>query len=194
MRNMPDAGDAHPPLEQLVGYVRGSLEASAHTRVERHLADCRPCANEIGDLVRLSGRKRSWFRPVPAGAMAAAAAALFLVVWINRPSTQEPAATREQPLAGIAAPAPLSPSGRAAAPVVFRWAAEGGLQYRVVLFDSLGSAIFDSVAPAGALSLPDSVRLVPGALYLWKVEAEVAPDRWVSSELVRFRPSGAAAP
>ncbi|MEO7477196.1 MAG: zf-HC2 domain-containing protein, partial [Gemmatimonadales bacterium] len=181
------------PLDQLVGYVRGSLEAAPHARVERHLADCRPCANEIGDLVRLSGRKRSWFRPVPAGAMAAAAA-LFLVVWINRPPSPDPAATREQPLAGIAAPVPLSPSGKAATPVVFSWAAEGGVLYRVVLFDSLGSALFDGAAPTRALSLPDSIRLVPGALYLWKVEAEVAPDRWVSSDLVRFRPAGAASP
>lgn len=190
-----EARDGHPPLDEMVGYVRRSLDRAGRERVERHLAACRLCANEIGDIVRLNRRKASWARTAPYAAVAAAAAALFLIVWTGRfPSSDTSAATREPPIASVAAPTPLAPAGSEAGRVVFRWAAAGGLRYRVVLFDSVGSALFEGTSGDTMLPLPDSIRLAPGDLYLWKVEAEVAPDRWVSSRLVQFRPSGEPPP
>jgi hypothetical protein len=64
-------------------------------------------------------------------------------------------------------------------------------EYRALLFDQGGQVIYevelaDTIAP-----LPDSVSLVPGRQYLWKVEARIDWDHWSSSELVRFSvPSG----
>jgi hypothetical protein len=34
--------------------------------------------------------------------------------------------------------------------------------------------------------VPDSVTLLPGQAYYWKVEADTGWDRWVSSRLVEF--------
>jgi len=42
--------------------------------------------------------------------------------------------------------------------------------------------------------VPDSVALASGRLYLWKVEAEVTPDHWTSSELTELRGLRARAP
>jgi anti-sigma factor RsiW len=191
MAEVPEATAGHPPVEEMVAYVRGRLDRSEHQRVEQHLAQCRLCANEIGDIVNLSEGRASRVRGVPLAAVAAAAAALFLVVWTGRSRLPDaPASTREEPTAGPAAPTPLSPSGSEPGRVVFRWVTTGGLRYRVVLFDSVGSALFENTTTDSMLALPDSLSVVPGGLYLWKVEVEVAPDRWVSSRVVEFRRSG----
>ena len=194
MMDVPEATDGHPPVEDMVAYVRGSLDRNGHQRVEQHLARCRLCANEVGDIVNLSPGRASRPRIVPLGAVAAAAA-LFLVVWAGRSRLlNAPATTREEPVAGVATPTPLSPSGSESGQVVFRWVTTGGLRYRVVLFDSVGSALFEGTSADSMLPLPDSVPLIRGGLYLWKIEAEVAPDRWVSSRLVEFRPSRTPSP
>ena len=91
-------------------------------------------------------------------------------------------------MTAAAAPVPLVPASTAGE-LTFRWSATSGAdRYRLVLFDSAGSALFEGESGDTMLVLPDSVRLAAGTLYLWKVEAETSFDRWVSSELVRFRP------
>ena len=37
---------------------------------------------------------------------------------------------------------------------------------------------------------PDSIALVPGASYLWKVDARTGFDRWAASELTEFSIAG----
>ena len=92
-------------------------------------------------------------------------------------------------MTAVAAPVPLAPAATDAGEVRFRWkAAAKADRYRVVLFDSAGSAMFEDESADTTLVLPDSVHLTPRALYFWKVEAETSFDKWVSSELVRFRP------
>ena len=73
----------HLRLDQVVQYARGGLEPAERERVEQHLAACDSCADEIGDVVRLSRREPSrtawrWYGPL------AAAAAVLLVVWTGR--------------------------------------------------------------------------------------------------------------
>jgi anti-sigma factor RsiW len=185
MTERQEAMDSHLQLEELAGYVRGRLDSAGHARVERHLADCASCRSEVGDVVHLSRRTaaRPWRPLVPA---AAAAAILLALVWTGR--SDRPAETREQPVAAVQAPTPLEPVGAATGGVEFRWKPAGGPRFRVVLFDSTGSALFEQTTTDAKLGLPDSIALFPGRLYLWKVEVETGVDRWLSSDLVPFRP------
>lgn len=59
--------------------------------------------------------------------------------------------------------------------------------YQVTLYDAAGNVVWETETPEIQAALPDSIRLESGALYLWQVAARVGWDRWVNSELVRFR-------
>jgi len=105
----------HPHLEQLEGYVQGTLDAAARARLETHLEVCTVCRNEVRDLARfltleeddelmseagwsraeLSGEQGwqqrhqpSWWRQSWVPAVAAAAAAVLLLL-VNVPWSLE---------------------------------------------------------------------------------------------------------
>jgi anti-sigma factor RsiW len=182
--------EEHLRLEQLVDYVRGALAPEDHAMAVRHLSSCTRCAHEVGDIVRLTRpvtRRDQWRRY---GSVAGLAAALLLLVWTGRGTeTDQASPTRDETVTAAAAPVPLEPTTTDAGKVRFRWSPTSKVErYRLVLFDSIGSAMFESESSDTMLVLPDSVRLARGTLYLWKVEAETSFDKWVSSELVRFRP------
>ena len=182
--------EAHLQLDQVVRYVRGSLESEEHARVVRHLSTCTRCSQEVGDVVHLTRptvRRERWRRY---GSIAGLAAALFLAVWTGRNTAPEHASpTRDETITGASAPVLLAPTTTAAGEVRFRWSPTPKAdRYRIVLFDSAGTAMFEGESGDTTIALPDSVRLAAGQLYLWKVEAETSFDKWVSSELVRFRP------
>jgi anti-sigma factor RsiW len=196
MTKPAETAEEHLQLDHVVGYVRGTLDSAEHARVQRHLSVCVECAREVGDVVRLSRPAARWERWRRYGPAAALAAALLLVVWTARTTGRDQGSlTRDEALTGAAAPRPLTPTVSGPGEVIFRWSPTSKAdQYRLVVFDSTGSTIFEGEGAETTLGLPDSVRLAPGALYLWKVEAQTSWDRWVSSELVRFRPAGSARP
>jgi hypothetical protein len=187
-----DPTGRHLELAAVARYVSRTLRPGEREEVERHLADCTVCAGEIGDLIRLRDRvrrPRQWIRLAPA---VAAAAVVLLIVWTGRPRLETPT-TRELPLTSVVAPTPLPVQPQH--PTVLRWSTvRGAIGYRVVLYDSLGQTLLETERPDTMLALPDSLDLVPGGLYLWKIEAEASPDRWTSSELARFRAVRAAGP
>lgn len=182
--------EEHLQLDQLVDYVRRALPTEEHALVVRHLSTCTRCSHEVGDVVRLTRattRREHWRRY---GSVAGLAAALALMVWTGRRTGPDPASpTRDETVTAAAAPVPLEPATTDAGDVRFRWSPSSKVErYRLVLFDSAGSAVFEGESGDTTLVLPDSVRLTRGTLYLWKVEAETSFEKWVSSELVRFRP------
>ena len=84
MTNPVRTAEEHLQLDQVIHYVRGSLDPEEHARVVRHLSTCTRCSHEVGDVVRLSrrpaGRERWW----QYGSAAGLAAALLLMVWTGR--------------------------------------------------------------------------------------------------------------
>jgi len=181
----------HLELAAVARYVSRTLRPGEREEVERHLADCTVCAGEIADLIRLRDRvrrPRQWIRMAPA----VAAAAVALIIWTGRPRP-ETTTTRELPLTSVVAPTPLPVQPQR--PTVLLWSTvRGAIAYRVVLYDSVGQTLLETERPDTMLALPDSLDLVAGGLYLWKVEAEASPDRWTSSELARFRAARTAGP
>jgi hypothetical protein len=63
---------------------------------------------------------------------------------------------------------------------------DGADRYRLTLFDSDGEVLWKSTTPDTVLDLPESVVLIPGSRYLWRLEARVGWDMWEASELIDF--------
>jgi hypothetical protein len=59
-------------------------------------------------------------------------------------------------------------------------------RYRLTLFDDTGRVIWDTQATDTSVSLPGGITLQAGGIYFWKVEAQTAWNRWVTSSLTRF--------
>jgi len=69
-----------------------------------------------------------------------------------------------------------------------RWSHVAGAdRYRVTVFDATGGVVYTAEASDTVVAFPDSVPLVPGAAYLWKVDARTGFDRWAASVLAEFR-------
>jgi len=62
----------------------------------------------------------------------------------------------------------------------------GADRYRVTLFDASGHVLYETQLAGTVAVLPDTVVLVAGRPYLWKVAARTGWDRWSPSELVEF--------
>ena len=185
--------------EMIAAAADGSLAPDGRAAVLRHLATCARCREAVASVARaladpavareLSGAPggRRWFRiAVPL----AAAAVLLLVLsspWAERspghrgPPAPPPATT----------PIPRSPVGTVAAVKDLRWSPVAGAdRYRVTVFDVTGGVVYASQSSDTVAALPDSILLVPGASYLWKVDARTGFDRWATSELAEFRVAG----
>jgi len=186
----------------LAEFVEGGLEADQRATCLAHLAVCGHCRRELSALVELladpavtaevgqGDTRRSRMTPrrrFIAGAGLFAAAAILLVVWPGG-GTNAGQGHRDPTITAGSTPAPVAPVGNVSEARTLEWAAVSGAdRYRVTIFDATGNVLFEIQVSETATALPDSITLAPGQLYLWKVEARTAPERWVSSDLIEFR-------
>jgi hypothetical protein len=188
----------------LAALADGSLDSSARAAALPHVAICPRCRGIVASVarsladphvtrehlaLRVRERRRVWLIGLPA-----AAAVTLLVIALPRWLNVLPGRHRGPP-ASAPQPVPLSPVGTVAAADTFRWSSHAGAdRYRLALFDVAGHVLYETQLADTDVALPDSVRLAPARLYLWKVEARTAPDRWSESDLVRFSIAPAPAP
>ena len=182
--------------DTVAALAEGTLAASVRPTVLPHLASCARCRTAVASVARAladpavvrevtpgAGWRRVTWVAVPA---LAAAAVLFLL--IRSPLRDDTRSWfREPAITAAPAPVPVSPQGVVATAAALRWSSVAGVdRYRVTVFDAASRVLYETdVADTTAL-LPDSVVLVPGASYLWKVEARSGWDRWSSSDLIEF--------
>lgn len=174
----------------------GSLAPDARAAVLPHVASCSRCREAVASVARVladpavarelavSRSGRRWYRiAVPL------AAAAVLLLLLSSPGDEGSRAHRGPPPPPPATtPVPRSPLGVVAAVHDLRWSAVAGAdRYRVTVFDATGGVVYAAEASDTAIAFPDSVTLVPGAAYLWKVDARTGFDRWATSELAEFR-------
>lgn len=87
----------------------------------------------------------------------------------------------------------MSPIGAVAGANVLQWTSLAGAdRYRVTLFEAGGRVVYETERADTAVTLPDSIGLVPGRSYVWMVEARIGFDRWSTSRLVEFSIVGGA--
>lgn len=166
-----------------------------------HLAVCGHCRHRLSSLVELLGdpgiaaelgrleRDGTRLRALsgPLGAVGLVAAVVLLAVALPRGSDRR-TPHRSPTITATATPAPSFPVGDVTAAAALRWAAVAGAErYRVTLFDSEGRVRYEAQTADTIAALPDSIGLIAGRSYLWKVEARTELERWASSELMEFR-------
>jgi hypothetical protein len=193
--------------ETIAALAEGTLDEATRTAVLPHVVSCARCRAAIAATARgladpgvarelagagaspRTGRWLAW-----TGSIAAAVALIILVT--PYPGTAPEMESHRAPVAaGSDIPAQLSPAGTVAEVERLQWSTVAGAgRYRVTLFEPGGRVLFETTPTDSFAVLPDSVSLSPGIQYLWKVEARIGPDRWVSSELATFRLSAGARP
>jgi hypothetical protein len=188
-------------------YLVGLLPESEVEALESHYLTCARCQSElrlaaairdvlpevretlsIADASRAAMTGRRFGRRARIGAVAAALAAVLAGVLLVRPSTIEGPGHREAVPETEIVPTVETPIGEVGGIREFRWAAVTSADlYDVTLYNAAGDVLWQVNSLPTRVALPDTVRLETGVLYLWQVSARVGWDRWVSSELVRFR-------
>jgi hypothetical protein len=178
----------HLTSGEVAAYLDKALAPSDRSRVEAHLVDCAECRNELVEvtqLLRTRPHRDRWVLPV--GTAAAAAAVLLLVMWPRQRTESSGPGYREPAVTTTVAPVAVAPSGAIATAAQLVWTAVPHAdRYRLTLFDSVGTVLWERETGDTAASLPDTLRLKSGASYFWKVAAQTGVNRWISSELVGF--------
>lgn len=179
-----------------------------------HLGACAQCRNQVVSVGRLLrnasvadevGRneaptalpvtRRRQFASAGTLAALAAAAVAFMFAGSGDRGRVTPTPTRvpetethrEQSVTTTAAPSPIAPLGSVAAADTFRWTSVPRAdRYRLTLFDTEGTVVWEAEGSDTAMAPPASIVHDPGAAFLWKVEARTGWDRWVASELFEF--------
>jgi hypothetical protein len=186
----PERGNVkHLESGEVAAYLDNALAPSDRSRIEAHAAECDECRAELieaASLLRTRPRVRRWY--VPAGAVAAVAAAMILVLW-SRPVSGPAGASgyREPVVTTSVAPSVVAPRGVTTSARALVWTAVPRADlYRLTLFDSSGRVVWETQTTDTTAPLPASIRLRAATRYLWKVEAQTGWNRWVASDLVEF--------
>lgn len=193
-------GDPGPDClspELLAELAEGSLDPERRSAAVRHLAECSHCLHAASSIARLledpgvaaadpiRRRRPAWI----AAAATAAAIAVTVAVAVGREVSRDrdSGSHRASVVTESDQPAPVSPLGTSGRPEALRWhPVPSADRYRVTLYDPEGGVLYETELSDTSASLPDTVRLAAGRLYLWKVDARTDWDRWTSSPLFRF--------
>ena len=176
----------HLSVEDVASHLDRVLPPAELIRVEQHLAECAECRAEliaVSRMLRTRPGTRRWY--VPVGLAAAAVAALLLI----KPSLAPPDPNyREPAVSTTPAPIGLAPHGpTAATPIRLLWTrVPHAERYRLTVFDSTGSVVWESQTAETSIVMPGSVRLQPRVPYFWQVEAQTSWNRWIKSAMVEF--------
>jgi hypothetical protein len=183
----------------IAALAEGSLADEVRASVLPHVASCPRCRGQVASVARAlvdpevarelpetRERDRRRYRlTVPL----AAAAVLLLLLWSPADDRSSHRGPPQPPPATV--PVPRSPVGAVAGVNDLRWSLVAGAdRYRVAVFDASGRVMYAAEVSDTIVLFPDSVALVPGTSYLWKVDARTGFDRWTGSDLVEFRLAG----
>ncbi len=173
----------HLTVDEVALHLDGRLTPPAQARADQHLAECPDCRAELvalsGVLRRDRGRRR-WLKPV---ATVAALAAAAIVLFIIMPGTPEPT-YREPAITTTPAPVGITPRGPTTGVPRLVWTrVPHADRYRLTLFDSTGSVLWESQTTDTSAALP---VLHPRSRYFWQVEAETGFHRSIKSDVMEF--------
>lgn len=179
---------AHLDPHDIAAYVDHATASELRDRVERHIAECRACRDEVLEVSALAARKRTLpgrARSVAAGI--AAAATIVVVAWPAQ-RTRDPAPVhREAPIAATVAPRPITPVGSTNEPTALVWSSVPNADgYVVRVFNARGDVVWERATSDTTAVAPDSAMRA-GLSYFWKVEARTGFGRSIASDLVEFQ-------
>jgi len=186
--------------DMIAAVADGSLAPELRTAVLPHVGSCARCRGAVASVARaladpavareLSASRRGG--RVYRIAVPLAAAAVLLLLLRSPAGDRLPVHRGPPPPPPATTPVPRSPVGTVSAVDALRWSPVAGAdRYRVTVFDATGGVVYAAEVSDTVVAFPDSVALVPGHSYLWKVDARTGFDRWATSQLAEFSIAGA---
>lgn len=183
-----DREDSHLDAHDIAAYVDNAAAPALRDRVERHIAECRICRDEVLEVSALASPTRAVSKPAWRIAAGIAAAAVIVVVtWPAQRSREFAIVHREAPIAATVAPRPIAPLGSTIETTTLLWSsvphADG---YVVRVFNARGDVVWERATSDTSAVAPDST-IRAGESYFWKVEARTGFGRSTASDLVEFQ-------
>jgi hypothetical protein len=182
----PTTSQAHLDPAEVAGYVGGTIAGDARRRVERHLADCEACAEEVAAIARLA-RPSAAPRWLPYAAVAAVLAGL-LVFGPRGDSRDSDDTLRDGgPAAAITVLAP--PDGAVLdGPATLVWrSVPRAVTYRVLVTGSDGDSLWAVHTSDTAVRVPPVPNVDTVTLRHWYVDALLADGSSLSSGMRSYR-------
>ena len=194
---MPVSATPHLSVDDAASYIDGTLADDARAAVERHLAECDTCREEVAASSRLvatlpapAARRWPWQLLLPL------AAGIVVAVMLVRPTSRTSIAPSQERSAPndasdgsritLVAPTP----GAAIAPDAprFSWhSIANSIGYRVVIKDASGAPVWSGDVADTVLVIPAELRLRTGESYVWRVDGQRADGTTASSAEASFR-------
>jgi anti-sigma factor RsiW len=179
-------GGDHVTDGEIAGYLDRSLSGPQRERVEDHMAVCPDCRQHLVETKELLEQVRRPRKLLIGGALAAAAAVVFVIA---RP---DPAAIHQRDLTrgdGATVPllayGPMGPVNRNG--LHFVWStAPGAESYRLSVTRANGAAVWSSSGTDTVATLPDSVTLRSSERYFWVADALLGDGTTRSTKLREF--------
>jgi hypothetical protein len=189
--------------DTIAAIADGALGAASRASALGHLAGCGCCRAAVASVARALGDpaierevtvaepkpgRQRWNRIVRV-VLPLAAAAMLLLVGRSRSPNDVPSESphRAPTITAIPAPSAAWPLGTVETAALLRWSGVlGADRYHVTLYDGAGRVLYESQTSDTVAPLPDSLQLLPGHPYLWRVEARTGWNRWSASPLAQF--------
>ncbi|MEO6058073.1 MAG: zf-HC2 domain-containing protein [Gemmatimonadales bacterium] len=178
----------HLLVDEVAGYVAGTLPPSVRQRVEEHLADCAECTAELVAVDRLRPPGPSRVRWIALGAAAAVAGIVLLgPSLIRRPPADGAPLRGTNPPATTNAVAPADGAElRGGADLIWH-AIPGATAYRVSVSRVDGDSVWAATTRDTTLGTDEALlRAGPGSYY-WYVDALLDDGRSVAGPAHEFR-------
>lgn len=178
----------HLDPHDVVGYIDGTLDPAARTRVEAHVSDCEECTGELAAVSRLRPTPR---RRIPWLGMGAAAAAVLAAVLVG-PRVGQRADDDAPPVRGdsaatmsVVAPADGATLGELPE---FAWRPmPGATTYRVSVTGADGDSIWAVTTRDTAVRPSESAVQPRSGVYYWYVDALLADGGSIAGTAHEFR-------
>jgi hypothetical protein len=190
---------SHLSSEEVAAYIDGAISGSDREQIESHLADCEECRRELVEVrtaLRQFRRTPDWRIIAPAAVAAAAVIALLaLPSLLSDPDSARDVrvrgpdeSVRREGVPLIAVVNPLDGSTiEMTEGLVFHWRAPAAdASYQLTLGDDAGEVVWTLSTTDTLVTLPESVRLGPGSIYYWYVDALLPDGRSATTEVLQF--------
>jgi putative zinc finger protein len=178
-------GGGHVTDTEIAAYLDRTLGAIERDRVEDHLAACQDCRQHLLETKELLERVRRPRKLLVGGAMAAAAALVFIIVRSNPGATDRAVMRNDGIVVPMVAYGPMGTAPRAG--LRFVWSAVPGAEsYRLTVSGEDARTVWSSSGTDTLSALPDSVVLRPNERYHWVADALLSDGSTRSTGLREF--------
>lgn len=179
-------GGNHLTDADIAAYLDRTLTGTERDRVEDHLAACPECRQHLLETKELLERVRRPRKMLIGGAVAAAAAVVFLVIRPDAGTTDQRALMRDEgTTAYLVAYGPIGAAARNG--LRFVWSeAPAAQSYRLTVGRMDAGPIWSSSGTDTVDVLPDSVILRANERYYWVVDALLGDGSTRSTGLREF--------